>query len=134
MDEFYKAYRAVLIEHGHSDRLAALDAHINHRGTVESISALLEDSGFQVVEVVTDSFRMKFADGSALLRHHLIRRGFLQDWKSVAPSGAPKEIFEKIERKLNDTAKQLGELVLTVPMACVVAQKAPIDRLASDRT
>ena len=45
MAEFYEAYREVLIELGHSDRLAALDAHINHRGTVESVASLLEGFG-----------------------------------------------------------------------------------------
>jgi arsenite methyltransferase len=34
MAEFYDVYRAVLIELGLLDRLATLDAHINHRGTV----------------------------------------------------------------------------------------------------
>src|SRR5262249_23638094 len=37
MAEFYDAYRSVLVELGFSDRLAALDAHVNARATVNSV-------------------------------------------------------------------------------------------------
>ncbi len=42
MSEFYDAYRSVLVELGFSDRLVALDAHINHRATVNSVRTLLK--------------------------------------------------------------------------------------------
>ena len=117
MAELYGVYRDVLTELGQSDRLAALDAHVNHRGTVESVSALLQAGGFKVVDVVTDSFRMRFADGSSLLRHYFIRLGFVQGWKSVAAPGAAQETFDCLERKLNDLARECSELALTVPVA-----------------
>ena len=41
MSEFYDVYRATLIELGQTDRLAALDAHISHRGTVDSVASVL---------------------------------------------------------------------------------------------
>ena len=123
MGEFYDVYRAVLIEMGQRHRLAALEAHVNHRGTVDSVTNLLQDAGFLVADVATGSFRMRFADGSALLRHHFIRLGFVQGWKSVAAEGSVQETFDCLERRLNAVASQRGELSLTVPMACLTAQK-----------
>jgi arsenite methyltransferase len=128
MAEFYEAYRQVLIDLGHEDRLAALDAHINHRGTVESVTCLLQGFGFEVVDVITNSFRMRFADGSALLRHHFIRLGFVQGWKSVAPADSLQKTFDRLERKLNAIAGERGELALTIPMACFTARKTSIMR------
>ena len=123
MAEFYEVYRAVLIELGQSDRLAALEAHINHRGTVDSVARLVEGAGFQAVDVVTNSFRMRFADGSSLLRHYFIRLGFVQGWKSVARVDAHQETFEKLEQRLNAVAQERGELALTIPVACLAGRK-----------
>ena len=123
MAEFYEAYRAVLVELGQHDRLAALEAHVTHRATVESTRRRLEGAGFRVADVTTGSFRMRFADGSALLRHHFIRLGFVQAWKAVADESAVERTFEALERRLNEIAQQRGALALTIPMACVVARK-----------
>ncbi len=123
MAEFYEAYREVLIDLGRGDRLAALEAHVNHRGTAESVAGLLRDSGFEVTDITTDSFRMRFADGSALLRHHFVRLGFVQGWKSVAATDSLQETFDRLEQKLNALAGERGELALTIPMACFTARK-----------
>ncbi|MBI5822094.1 MAG: class I SAM-dependent methyltransferase [Verrucomicrobia bacterium] len=132
MAEFYEVYRAVLIELGQSDRLAALEAHINHRGTVDSVARLVEGAGFQVVDVVTNSFRMRFADGSSLLRHHFIRLGFMPAWKSVAGVDAQKKTFEKLEQRLNAVARERGELALTIPVACVAGRKLSAGHFGPD--
>lgn len=124
MAEFYEVYRAVLIELGQTDRLVALEAHINHRGTVESVASLLQGAGFHVTDTLTNSFHMRFADGSSLLRHHLIRRGFLQGWKSVATVDSLQKTFETLEQRLNAVAQERGELALSVPIACFVARKS----------
>lgn len=123
MHEFYEAYRDVLVEQGQRDRLATLEAHIQHRGTVDSVERLLLSAGFELVETVTSSFRMRFADGSSLLRHHFIRLGFIGGWKSIAAADSLHNTFEALELKLNAIATERGELALTVPMACFVARK-----------
>jgi ubiquinone/menaquinone biosynthesis C-methylase UbiE len=121
MAEFYDAYRAVLVELGFVGRLAALDAHVNQRATVESVKTMLESAGFRFVEAVTRSFQERFVDGSSLLRHYFIRLGFIPAWKSVAPEGAVERTFSALEQRLNAIAAEHGELSLTVPAACIQA-------------
>jgi ubiquinone/menaquinone biosynthesis C-methylase UbiE len=123
MSEFYDTYRSVLQELGFTDRLAALDAHVNHRATADSVRTLLERAGFDFVDAITCSFRERFVDGSSMLRHHFIRLGFMPAWKSVAPEGAVEGTFAALERRLNAIAAEHGELSLTVPAACIQACK-----------
>jgi ubiquinone/menaquinone biosynthesis C-methylase UbiE len=123
MAEFYAVFAATLQELGRTEALAALEAHVNHRATVESLRAQLERAGFEVTDVVTDSFRMRFADGTALLRHYFIRLGFVPDWRAVAEGPELDATFEALERNLNAAAQAQGELALTVPMACVAGRR-----------
>jgi arsenite methyltransferase len=123
MAELYDVYRSVLIELGQEDRLPLLEAHIAHRGTVDSCSALLETQGFRVVEVIQKSFRLRFVDGSALLRHYFIRMGFVPGWKSIAAPDQIERTFETLEHRLNDHANKHGEVSLTIPVLCLVATK-----------
>jgi arsenite methyltransferase len=75
----------------------------------------------------TRSFRMRFADGSSLLRHHFIRLGFVPGWVSVASPGRLEKTFDALERNLNEVAAQRGELALTIPMLCAEAIR-PLER------
>lgn len=123
MAEFYEAYREVLLELGHIDRIPALEAHIGHRATVDSVTTKLELAGFEFVDATTSYFRLRFADGSSLLHHYFIRLGFMQGWKSVAPEGAIEPTFAALERRLNAIAEEQGELSLAIPAAVIEARK-----------
>jgi ubiquinone/menaquinone biosynthesis C-methylase UbiE len=123
MAEFYDVYRSVLSELGFTDRLATLDAHINHRATVNSVREQLEHAGFEFVAAATRTFRERFVDGSSLLRHHFIRLGFVPGWISVAPAEAIEPTFAAVERRLNSLAAARGKLSLTIPAACIQARK-----------
>ena len=125
-------YRNVLIDTGQRDRLAALEAHINRRGTIDSVGSLLQGAGFLVVDIDSTSFRMRFADGSALLRHHFIRLGFVHGWKSIPDVDSVQKTFERLERELNVVAERRGELALTIPMACFVARRQSTGHLDSE--
>ena len=85
---------------------------------------MVADAGFKVVGIDTHSFRMRFANGSSLLRHYFIRLGFVQGWKSVVAPDAIETTFKTLERNLNTAAEEKGELALTIAMACVEAIKA----------
>lgn len=127
MAEFYEVFRATLIELGQTDRLPALESHVRHRGTVDTVASLLRDAGFTVSGLETRSFRMRFADGAALLRHHFIRLGFVPGWISVARPDRVEETFAALERNLDAVAAQRGELALTIPILCAEATR-PLDR------
>ena len=123
MSEFYDVYRETLIEVGLADRLAALEAHVNHRGTVETVKEIIDRAGFECLKVTTDSFRMRFADGTALLQHYFIRMGFMPGWKSIVPDSSVEVTFRALERNLNAVAARNGELAVSVPMACFEARR-----------
>ena len=123
MREFYDVYCETLLQEGLSDCVAALDAHIGRRATVESVGAQLRRAGFDGITTTEKSFQMRFADGSALLRHYFIRLGFLEGWMKVVPPERVDETFLALERNLNKAAAVHGELALTIPMACVEARK-----------
>ena len=123
MAEFYAVFRETLIELGQGDRLAAFDAHVRHRGTVDSIGTTLREAGFTVVDTETDHFRIRFANGSAMLRHHLIRIGFIPAWKALVTGDQLHTTFETLERNLNTVAEREGELALTIPTALIEARK-----------
>jgi ubiquinone/menaquinone biosynthesis C-methylase UbiE len=123
MAEFYEAYRSVLAEAGLQDTLQALETHIDHRSTKESLSRSLAAAGFEVGNHFGGSFVMRFADGSAFLRHHFIRLGFLPDWAGICPPGRVAEVFGILERRLNETAAAAGALSLSIPMLCMQGWK-----------
>lgn len=123
MREFYDAFHETLVELGLNEHLAALDKHIQHRGTVELAIARLERAGFTDIGTTTDSFRLRFADGTALFHHHFIRLAFVPGWKSVVPAKMVDQTFDALERRLNTLARERGELALTIPAACIEARR-----------
>lgn len=61
---------------------------------------------------------MRFAGGTALLNHYFIKLAFLDGWKRVVP-GREAEMFLRVLERLDNVARQNGELMLTIPMAYV---------------
>jgi arsenite methyltransferase len=123
MAEFYAIFRETLIQLDRRHELAALDAHVAHRGNEESVGSLLRDAGFEHLVAYRDSFRIRFADGAALLRHHFVRLAFLPGWKSVVDPAAHGEFFATLESNLNTLAAEKGDLSLQVPMLCLRATR-----------
>jgi ubiquinone/menaquinone biosynthesis C-methylase UbiE len=123
MAEFYAVFRDVLLEMNNPEYLERLESHEAHRGTTASLSALLEQAGFVIVKAIEERFQMRYLDGSALFNHSLTKRGFLDGWRSVVNPADEREVFARIERKLNEQAAQDGELCMTVPMLYLEGQK-----------
>jgi ubiquinone/menaquinone biosynthesis C-methylase UbiE len=129
MREFYDVFRATLIALGQEERLAALDDHIAHRGTFDSVIDRIAAAGFTPQNSVRSGFRMRFADGTALLRHSFIRMGFLPAWKSMFRPESADASLARLEADLNAAARATGsaggpgELALTIPIACIEGRK-----------
>ena len=121
MRELYEVFAQTLAEAGDGEALEALEEHIGHRATPEKLAVLLAGAGFRLSRVETASVSMRFADGSALLRHYFIKLGFLDGWKSVVREDRREEVFARLEEKLNALASLRDGLELTIPLAYVEA-------------
>lgn len=121
--EFYAVYETVLKTLGKEDLLPALKVQEQHRGTDESIRELLEENRFSVVKIIRDRFYMRYINGTALLNNFLTMTGFLPGWSSVIPPESKKEVFDMLEKKLNEQADWDGELKMTVPVLYLEAVK-----------
>lgn len=122
MKEFYDVFEETLAEVGDGKALGALKAHVNHRATVEKLTALLESCGFRLARVREARAAMRFADGSALLRHYFVKLGFLDGWKSVVEAERREDVFARLEGKLNQASRLRDGLELTIPLAYVEAR------------
>ena len=116
MMEFYQVFEAVLLEQGMAASAAKIKDQIRRkRLSGEEMISLLQDCGFSVRKVVEDRFSMRFADGTTLFRHYLIRHFFLNGWKSLVAEDRQEKIFARIRVRLDETARRTGHVCLTIP-------------------
>jgi hypothetical protein len=83
---------------------------------------LLADRGFTVSRILEQAFAMRFADGSALLRHSLVK-WFLDGWRRAIGTADEHRVFDTFEARLNALVDRRQCLATTVPMAyieCIV--------------
>jgi ubiquinone/menaquinone biosynthesis C-methylase UbiE len=123
MAELYSVFRHVLEEIGNPTYLERLTANEKHRGTRDGLAAMLAAAGWTPSRAVGTSFTLRYADGSALLRHSLTRFGFLGGWKEVVDEPDRRRVFEELEEHLNHHAEHHGELQMTVPALYLEAVK-----------
>jgi ubiquinone/menaquinone biosynthesis C-methylase UbiE len=114
--EFYEIFEKTLIECGFDTYLTSFHEHVNHRGTVASISELFTNVGFSIKKTVESSFVMRFLNGSSFLNHSVIVGGFSGAWRNLFNAHEIAPFFERFERNLNMHTEKHGELKLSVPM------------------
>lgn len=124
MRRFYSVYRRVLSDFEKTHYLTRLADNEAHRGTKEQHLAVLNSMGFQIIRTIDDNLNLRFLDGSTMLRHSLIRLGFLDGWRHVVESYDEERVFQALEVLLNQIAEREGDLRMTVPMLYIEAQKA----------
>jgi arsenite methyltransferase len=122
MAEMYDLLRRVLVELSLEDRIEALDVQERHRGTDESVAALLTSAGFRISRRFRSEFPLRFADGSAMLRHGLVKF-FLDGWRPVFAGADEAMIFSWTEQRLNEIAADRGGLSFGIPMLYIEAIK-----------
>jgi arsenite methyltransferase len=110
--EFYEIFAQTLRQMGMESWLSALEAHIAHRATTSRVESLLREAGFSVRQVLTSEIPLRYFDGSALLRHKLIRQGFLDAWRDVLKGADEQVFFSTLEANLNAVAASQGGLTL----------------------
>lgn len=122
--EFYDVFREALTGMSDGASLERLAASEDRRGTKETTGALLQATGWSIVKMIEDGFQMRFLDGSAMLNHSFVKIAFLEGWRSVVEPDDEKRTFEIIERRLNESAQEEGEMRMTVPMLYLEAVKS----------
>jgi arsenite methyltransferase len=125
MREFYEVYRDVLQAMNRPLALERLVQHEDHRGTVESIRALLNNAGFTTTRMIDSQFTMRYLSARAFFTHWLTRLGFLASWRAIVQPEDEAAVFSELEAKLNALAAAQGELRMTIPMLYVEAVRPP---------
>jgi arsenite methyltransferase len=111
----YALLDAILGEAGLQPARDALRREEQHRHSKPALMSHLIASGFTVSRCVEQSFEMRFADGSALLRHSLVK-WFLDGWRQAVGAANEREVFTTLEVRLNAAAERDGCVQMTVPM------------------
>jgi ubiquinone/menaquinone biosynthesis C-methylase UbiE len=111
----YSMLDAMLGEAGLQPARDALRREEAHRHAKHALMNLLVESGFAISRCFEQGFAMRFADGSALLRHSLVK-WFLDGWRRAVGAANEREVFGLLEARLNAAADREGCVQMTVPM------------------
>jgi ubiquinone/menaquinone biosynthesis C-methylase UbiE len=114
----YALLDAILGELGLEPARDALRREQEHRHSKPALMNLLVDSGFAISRCFEASFAMRFADGSALLRHSLVK-WFLDGWRHAVGAANEREVFAILEARLNAAAQRDGCVQMMVPMVYI---------------
>jgi ubiquinone/menaquinone biosynthesis C-methylase UbiE len=124
MFEFYGQLEKVLSELGLKTEIELMKQHIyGKRRPVDVIISLFQSNGFIIKDLEHDQFNYRFSDGSAMLNHYFIRLAFMGSWIRILPENKLEQIFDTIEMRLNDQAKTLSGIKLTIPFVLINAIK-----------
>ena len=111
----YALLNAILDESGLQQARDALRREEEHRRSKHALMNLLVENGFTASRCFEQSFQMRFIDGSAMLRHSLVK-WFLDGWRQAVGAANEREVFNALEARLNSAAERDGCVRMTVPM------------------
>jgi arsenite methyltransferase len=114
----YALLDAIVDDSGLQPARDALRREEQHRHSKHALMNLLVESGFTVSRCFEASFAMRFADGSAMLRHSLVK-WFLDGWRQAVGAGNERKVFDILETRLNAAAERDGCVQMTVPMVYI---------------
>jgi len=124
MIEFYDIFKDILNDYGKKQEIKKLEEHIfAKRKPLSYVENLLKANNFEIKRIYEDEFYMRYADGTAMLNHFIIKLSFLESWTAILKPQDINPIFALLEKNLNDIALEKGELKLTVPWICFDCKK-----------
>jgi arsenite methyltransferase len=112
-DGVYGLLDAILSEFGLKPARKALRCEEEHRRSTQVITNLLSDSGFAVSCAVEQSFQIRFADGSTMMRHSLVK-WFLDGWRRAVGAENERQIFNILEAQLTQMPRPSRHIHLPV--------------------
>ncbi len=120
MNEFYNVFKEILLNNKLQDEITKVKGQIySKRKPLEEIKTLVNNSGFSIKSIIKDNFILRFLDAPTMFNHYLIKYWFLDGWKSILKPEDLENIFNQLEQKLNATAKEKGEIGLTIPFVTI---------------
>jgi arsenite methyltransferase len=124
MFEFFGQLEKVLSDLGMNTEIELMRQHIyQKRRPLDEMISIVQKHGFIIKDLEHDQFNYKFSNGSAMLNHYFIRLAFMDSWIEILPKNKLEQIFDTIEMRLNDQAKMLGGIKLTIPFVLINAIK-----------
>jgi ubiquinone/menaquinone biosynthesis C-methylase UbiE len=124
MFEFYGQLEKVLYDLSMSTEIELMRRHIyEKRRPLDEMISMIQNHGFIIKDLEHDQFNYKFSNGTAMLNHYFIRLAFMDSWIKILPKNKLEQIFDTIEMRLNDQAKMLGGIKLSIPFVLINAIK-----------
>jgi ubiquinone/menaquinone biosynthesis C-methylase UbiE len=124
MIAFYTQLENVLSEMKLYKEIELMYKHIKQkRPPLHDFLGLMQKHNFIVNDVVEDEFCYKFADATAMFNHYSIRLAFMESWIRLLPPENVEQIFDAIETRMNDQAKEQCGIKLSIPFVLINAIK-----------
>ena len=124
MFEFYRQLENILSEMNMRKEISLMRNHIyEKRRPLDEMISMIQGHGFLIKDLEHDQFNYRFSNGTAMLNHYFIRLAFMDSWIKILPENKLEQIFDTIERRLNDQAKILGGIKLAIPFVLINAIK-----------
>ncbi len=124
MFEFYVQLEKVLSELNLENEIKLMHQHISvKRPSIDSMISMLQKYGFCIKDLEHNKFNYTFATGTAMFNHFFIRLAFMDSWIKLLPKDKVKQIFDTIEYRLNNKAKTMGSIKLSIPYVLINAIK-----------
>jgi ubiquinone/menaquinone biosynthesis C-methylase UbiE len=120
MFEFYGQLEKVLSDLAMNKEIELMKQHIyEKRRPLDEMISMVQKYGFMIKNLEHDQFNYIFSNGTAMLNHYFIRLAFMDSWIKILPKNRLEQIFDTIEMRLNEQAKKLGGIKLTIPFVLI---------------
>lgn len=127
LKEFYDVFIELLKEKGMNTELDLLKEHIYiKRRSSEEMSSITAKAGFKIKSVTEHNFIWPFYDGTSFFNYSFIKLAFLPSWQEIIDIKDRNSIFFELEQRLNIYASENRGLKITIPYACIIAEKIKI--------
>jgi ubiquinone/menaquinone biosynthesis C-methylase UbiE len=119
MFEFYNEMEKILFKLNLKQEIEFMYKHIEKkRPSVDIILNILKND-FLIKDIEYDEFSLKFCNGTAMFNHFFVKNVFMKSWKEIIPKDRIDEIFEIIEKKLNEEAEKSCGIKLSIPFVLI---------------